>query len=79
MEASRKTPRLSAVVLSSTCWGLKCGLSGNLALFLATNRTGLKGNHQNGDILVPGWENLLDLSHNIYPAGGHLFSYLYCL
>jgi len=30
------------------------------------------GNHQDGDVLALCWENLLDLSRNIYPTGDHL-------
>jgi len=52
--------------------GLQCGLSGNPASpygNVATAR--LKGNRRRGDgRCVPG-ENLLDLSHNIKPAGCH--------
>ena len=46
--------------------GLKCGLSGNLAL-LHASKAGLMGNRRSGNGRPPDWESLLDLSRNIYP------------
>ncbi len=48
--------------------GLKCGLSGNPALLMATLQSDLKGNRQKGQPFGDHWESLLDLSRSIYPV-----------
>ena len=34
-------------------------------------KTGIKGNRLDGDVGVPVWENLLDLSRSVYPKSYH--------
>jgi len=62
----RKTPRLFKFLEFHR--GLQCVLSGNPVLLLATGRTGHKGKPPGRRRLGGLWENLLDLSHNLYPV-----------
>ncbi|MBO8137287.1 MAG: hypothetical protein H0Z40_04025 [Desulfotomaculum sp.] len=62
---------LGCLVVSRACRGLQCGLSGNLAPVTVTAGKDLKGKPPVWRQLVVFWENLLDLSRNIYPASYH--------
>lgn len=42
-------------------------------------KAGVKGNRHLGDEVVPAWENLLDLSHSVYPGSCHSHRFYYFL